>query len=784
LNEYLLCVFSESSSISVTGIKGGNVTLSCDFEDREISDIVLSSQSEIILVCQNEECKSENGRVFKEGSCDIVIKDLIFSDAGKYFLRVYYTDDQGEVKRRILEYHLHIHGEISVKTGEQLKLDVLLINADKVKHQNRRSTEQKEVWTRGHGVSSDRLTDRDGKLTISNFTVSDTGTYRVLDSEGEILITVTESNLKNTDEDETDSEHCTVRYLILPIGLTVILILILTVVVVQEHLLRRRKDKLWSREPGGVLQKDLNFRILSYPRSLNLLLLLCLVYHSESSSISVTGIKGGNVTLSCDFEDRDILVISLFSRSEIISVCQEKNCSGRVFKEGSCDIIIKDLIFSDAGKYILIVYYTDDQGEVKRRILEYHLHIHGEISVKTGEQLKLDVLLINADKVKHQNRRSTEQKEVWMRGHGVSSDRLNISDGNLTISNFTVSDTGTYRVLDSEGEIWITVTVTESNLKNTDEDKTDSERHKSSSVGNTTRSVIGKIGSSVTLPLEKNSSGEWTEVWTRGHGVSSDRLNDRDGNLTINTFTVSDTGTYRVLDSEGEILITVTGSSSGSKGKLDTDEDKPYGSEQRKSSSISVTGIKGGNVILSCDFEDREISDISLFSQLENIPVCQEKNCSGRVFKEGSCDIIIKDLIFSDAGKNFLHLYYTNDQREVRRRILKYHLHIHGEISVKTGEQLKMDVLLINADKVKKNSSGEWTEVWTRGHGVSSDRLTDRDGNLTISNFTVSDAGTYRVLDSEGEILITVTVTESTPDSKGNLKNTDEDETDSEHHSE
>ncbi|XP_048041582.1 uncharacterized protein LOC125265415 [Megalobrama amblycephala] len=192
--------------------------------------------------------------------------------------------------------------------------------------------------------------------------------------------------------------------------------------------------------------------------------------------------------------------------------------------------------------------------------------------------------------------------------------------------------------------------------------------------------------------------------------------------------------------------------------------------------TVHVTGIKGGRVTLSCDFEDREISDISLNSLSEIIPVCQEKNCSGRVFKEGSCDVIIKDLIFSDAGKYFLNIYYYNDQREVRRRILEYHLHIHGEISVETGEQLKMDVLMINADKVEKNSSGEWTEVWTRGHGVSSDRLTDRDGNLTISNFTVSDTGTYRVLDSEGEIWITVTVTES------NLKNTDEDETDSEHH--
>ncbi|XP_051728014.1 uncharacterized protein LOC127500693 isoform X12 [Ctenopharyngodon idella] len=214
---------------------------------------------------------------------------------------------------------------------------------------------------------------------------------------------------------------------------------------------------------------------------LNLLLLLCLVYHSESSSISVSGIKGGSVTLSCDFEDREILVISLNSQSENIPVCQEKNCSGRVFKEGSCDVIIKDLIFSDAGKYILIVYYNNDQREPKREILKYHLHIQDEISVKRGEELKMDVLLINADKVQHWTNRSTGQKEVWTRGHGVRSDRLNISDETLIINRFTVTDTGTYRVLDSEGEILITVTVTESkgNLKNTDEDKTDDSEHHS-----------------------------------------------------------------------------------------------------------------------------------------------------------------------------------------------------------------------------------------------------------------------------------------------------------------
>ncbi|RXN38955.1 hypothetical protein ROHU_000653 [Labeo rohita] len=82
------------------------------------------------------------------------------------------------------------------------------------------------------------------------------------------------------------------------------------------------------------------------------------------------------------------------------------------------------------------------------------------------------------------------------------------------------------------------------------------------------------------------------------------------------------------------------------------------------------------------------------------------------------------------------------------------------EISVKTGDQLKLPVLLASADKVETNSSGEWKEVWRRGHRVQSDRMTDTDGNLTINNFMDSDAATYRVLDSEEEVLITVTVTD------------------------
>ncbi|KAL1246788.1 hypothetical protein QQF64_034840 [Cirrhinus molitorella] len=93
------------------------------------------------------------------------------------------------------------------------------------------------------------------------------------------------------------------------------------------------------------------------------------------------------------------------------------------------------------------------------------------------------------------------------------------------------------------------------------------------------------------------------------------------------------------------------------------------------------------------------------------------------------------------------------------------------EASVKIGKELKLDVLMTHANKVvhQNKISTEWIVVWKRGGGVSS------GGNLTINALTVNDAGIYRVLDFDNEILITVTVTESGTDSKGNR--TDDDKT-------
>ncbi|KAL0167330.1 hypothetical protein M9458_039174, partial [Cirrhinus mrigala] len=64
----------------------------------------------------------------------------------------------------------------------------------------------------------------------------------------------------------------------------------------------------------------------------------------------------------------------------------------------------------------------------------------------------------------------------------------------------------------------------------------------------------------------------------------------------------------------------------------------------------------------------------------------------------------------------------------------------------------------------QNKSSKEWKEVWKRDSKkrvrVTHDRLKDRDGTLTITEFRADDAGTYRVLDFDGEIIITVTVTD------------------------
>ncbi|XP_048036567.1 uncharacterized protein LOC125262052 [Megalobrama amblycephala] len=184
-----------------------------------------------------------------------------------------------------------------------------------------------------------------------------------------------------------------------------------------------------------------------------LLLLLCCVNYSETGSKPVSGIRGGDATLTCDLEAKDILQIDLILRSDDINVCNKTSSEGcgRVFYEKSCDVIIKNLSFSDAGKYTLRVHYKNYQQKQE----EYQLHIHDEFAVKTGAELNFIFLMNNAEKLEKNSDGGWKELK------------------NLNIKEFTSTDAGTYRVLDSNNEILITVNVTESSTGSVGELDTD-----------------------------------------------------------------------------------------------------------------------------------------------------------------------------------------------------------------------------------------------------------------------------------------------------------------------
>lgn len=78
----------------------------------------LIRRSKSVLHCQNGKCenKTENVQgICKEGVCDIIIKNLSFSDAGKYILRFIYTNDPTEKMQQNKTYQLQIYGKVKTE---------------------------------------------------------------------------------------------------------------------------------------------------------------------------------------------------------------------------------------------------------------------------------------------------------------------------------------------------------------------------------------------------------------------------------------------------------------------------------------------------------------------------------------------------------------------------------------------------------------------------------------------------------------------------------------------
>lgn len=103
-------MFAETPSVvkHVKGKKGGNATLPCGYQDKDISDGRFIRYKNTIYfsnipACLDEEYKHENARVCKRGACDIILKDLNFSDPGIYLLRLNPVE---------LKFYLHVHGNV------------------------------------------------------------------------------------------------------------------------------------------------------------------------------------------------------------------------------------------------------------------------------------------------------------------------------------------------------------------------------------------------------------------------------------------------------------------------------------------------------------------------------------------------------------------------------------------------------------------------------------------------------------------------------------------------
>lgn len=93
----------------------------------------------------------------------------------------------------------------------------------------------------------------------------------------------------------------------------------------------------------------------------------------------MTGKKGGNITLPCKKHGANpifrIIKKCKNENGKIDTVCDNKECS----EQEKSGVILKNLSFSDAWRYTLIIYYDDGQTVLEPHTTEYRLQIYGKV---------------------------------------------------------------------------------------------------------------------------------------------------------------------------------------------------------------------------------------------------------------------------------------------------------------------------------------------------------------------------------------------------------------------
>ncbi|XP_043114324.1 galectin 17 isoform X4 [Puntigrus tetrazona] len=145
------------------------------------------------------------------GDCSLFLRDVRFSDAGVY--ESYLVVGQSSIKNRVFIQRVQLavtdHKDIkSVRTGEELILDLHTHQAEQVIFQKSNDTDWTVLWQK-HAVKHKKghLIKRGNELILSNVTARSVGTYKVLDSEGLALSTIKVTVIEPVLPRETETQQ-------------------------------------------------------------------------------------------------------------------------------------------------------------------------------------------------------------------------------------------------------------------------------------------------------------------------------------------------------------------------------------------------------------------------------------------------------------------------------------------------------------------------------------------------------------------------------------------------